>query len=293
MSYHLLQDYLDSILVEDNPVALPEIKSRLSTLSNYCVSCHTQDSEFRSLFKESKNLVFQSNLSRADFNYATRNYREAHKYYEKYLFTEAALSDADVLYALHKILSIYTQVLNEPMSGIKALNRIGKEKTFSKGIEKFIVASKEALMSLDLSHAEDKKLVSFEELSGYVSEYIGGISLGQGIFFTNSSEKIERLWLRGLIFRYLNDSPKQDEMPYILYWLALCDLSLGHGYDYALADFYIKQCITRFPTHPFAQQCFNEYKDYVTFYYTTPNETILPFEVNNELKELENHLKLK
>ncbi|MDH3327005.1 MAG: hypothetical protein OEM38_09855, partial [Gammaproteobacteria bacterium] len=293
MSYQLLQDYLDTILIEDHPTSLPEIKSRLSTLSDFCISCHTQDNKFRSLFIGTEGVLFESNLARADFNYATRNYREAHKDYEKHLLLTHNLKETDILNVLYRILSIYTQILNKPKEGIDALNQIESKKIFSDNIVKYIRNSKYALSELHAAKSNQEQNISFNDLNGYVTQYLGSNNLGQAIIFSSAAEKVERLWLRGALFRYLNNSPKENEMPYILYWLALCDISLGYGYDYTFADFYVKQCITRYPSHPFAKFCFSEYEKYVKFYFTTPAEPILPFEINNELKKLKSHLKIK
>ena len=296
MSYQLFLDYLDNILIKDNPAFLHEIQNHLSILSDFCVSCHTQDSEFRTLFDNkhgNQNPLFESNLTNAEFNYSTRNYLEAHKYYEKYLLTTPNLKDSEILKNLTRIVSIYTQILNKPSDAIDALKKVEKEKGFSPGISKYIRESKQALSELHTAKAEEKNIVSFKELKNYVDQYLGNTSMDQGVIFSNYGELIEKTWLRGLLFRFLNNQPKQDQIPYILYWLALCNLSLGNDYDNILADYYIKQCITRYSNHPFAQHCFKEHKSYVRFYYTTPTEAILPFEINDELNRLERFLRKK
>ena len=290
MSYRLLNDYLEAVVDEDNPFSTEQVKSRLSTLSDFCISCHTQDNKFRTLFGGTSDKLFNSSLARAEFNYATRNYTQAHEHYAKHLIFNPKLKDNDVLKGLFKILSIYTQILNQPDNAINALNHLQKEKTFSSEVTKYIKEAKLALTDLQEVHSNDKDLLSYNDIEKYVANYIGGVNARQGIIYSTPQEEVQRLWLRGQLFRYLNHNPKPKEIPNILYWLALCDRSLGHGYDYTLADFYIKQCITRYSSHPVARQCFEEHKDYLKFYYTTPNEPILPFEVNDELKKLERYL---
>ena len=291
LSYQLLSDYLNAIVDKNNLSSLTQVKSRLSTLSDFCISCHTQDNKLRTLFSAIQDNNFNNSLARAEFNYATRNYGKAHEHYVKHLIFNPKLNDSEVLNGLFKILSIYTQILNQPVKALEAMNQLEKEKTFSPEVIKFIKESKRALTELQATTANEKKLLSFSEIEKYITLYLGGVNARQGIIFSTPEEEIQRLWLRGQLFRYLNNNPKPDEIPHLLYWLALCDRSLGHGYDYTLADFYIKECITRYSAHPMAQHCFNEHKDYLKFYYTTPTEPILPFEVNEELKKLERYLK--
>lgn len=290
MSYQLLSDYLEAIVTEDNPASISHIKQRLTTLSDFCISCHTQDNKFRTLFKGKDTLPFKSSLAHAEFNYATRNYIKAHEYYEKYLALNTNLRDSEVLRVIFKLLSIYTQIIPDPKTVIKVLSDLEDNSTLSKPVKNYIRESKLAVKHLNEAMLANTQ-PSFKELQDYVNLYLGGINAKQGIIFTTPQEEVERLWLRGLLFRYLNRQATQNQMPYILYWLALCDRSLGHGYDYTLADFYIKQCITRYSFHPVARICFNEHKEYLKFYYTSPSEPVLPFEVNQELEKLEAYLK--
>jgi len=290
MSYRLITDYLEAVVNTDNPFSTEQVKSRLSTLSDFCISCHMQDDKFRTLFGDTKKKLFNSALARAEFNYATRNYSQAHEHYEKHLIFSPKLNDNDILKGIFKILSIYTQILNQPAKAVDALNRLQKEKAFSKEVTKYITDAKRALNDLQASDTNDTDLLAYNDIEKFVALYLGGVNAQQGIIFSTTQEEVQRLWLRGQLFRYLNNKPKANEIPNILYWLALCDRSLGHGYDYTLADFYIKQCIIRYSSHPIAQQCFDEHKEYLKFYYTTPTEPVLPFEVNNELKKLERYL---
>ena len=137
------------------------------------------------------------------------------------------------------------------------------------------------------AHTEPKH---FSELQKLASEILMDANAGEPLTGLNARNEVERLWLRGQLFRYLNSGAGKNEVPYILYWLALCDRSIGYGYDYTLADFYLKQCVKRYPRHPMARTCFNDYKNYVTFYFTTPLESVLPIEIDRELKELESYL---
>lgn len=290
MSYQILQDYLDSIITADNPVFLPQIKYRLETLSDFCVSCHTQDNKFRTLFSGVKSPKLASNLAYAEFNYATRNYLIAKDYYEKHLLLSRNLVDSDVLKTLHRLLSIYIQILNKPQDILPLVDKLKSNSIFSKDIQRYLDGVSNTLETHITEKLYENDVVSFRELQKFVTQYLGDSNFQQPFIISTPKIEMDRLWLRGLLFRYLNAGPKTDEMPQLLYWLALCDRSLGYGYDYALADFYIKQCITRYSSHPFARRCFSEYKSFVKFYFTSPTEPVIPIEIDRELKALEKYL---
>lgn len=291
MSFQLLSDYLDSVVNNDNPAFLPQIKYRLRSLGDFCVSCHTQDNKFRTLFTNIKQPNLSNTLAYAEFNFATRNYLVAHDYYEKYLLLTPNLPDGDVLKALHRILTIFVQVLNDPHKALEIFTQFKNMEVFSDSIKSYITGVVTALNMLSEEKLDEIKIVTFRELQEYVTRFLGDSNANQPFIISTPQLEIERLWLRGLLFRYLNNSPQAEQMPMLLYWLALCDRSLGYGYDYTLADFYIRQCITRYSSHPFARRCFEEYKGYVEFYFTTPTEPIVPIEIHRELNELEKYLK--
>jgi len=286
LSFQLLQDYLESIIDDVNPLNLEPVRQRLRVLSDFCVSCHTQDDKFRTLFKKSELSIFDGLLTYAEFNYATRNYLEAQAYYEKYLLFTPSLSDKEMLKPLHRILSIHTQILNQPLDAISALSKLEEGISYQEDIKNYVQGAKAALSNLNNDAMVKKSTLSYFELSKSVAKILSGVNASQPIIVTSPQEEVDRLWLRGALFRYLNQNPKPDEIPSILYWLALCDRSLGYGYDYTLADFYIRQCIVKYPEHPFARRCYNEYEAYVKYFYITPTEPVLPVEISKELKSL-------
>ena len=60
LSYELILEYLQATNDIDNSVDLSFIKQRLVTLSDFCVSCHTQDNKLRTLFSTAKTKNFSS-----------------------------------------------------------------------------------------------------------------------------------------------------------------------------------------------------------------------------------------
>ncbi len=290
MSFQLLQDYFDTILSENKAVILPQLQDRLKSLSDFCVSCHTQDTKLRTLFQ---GIALDEELdyfTTAEFNFATRNYEVARQYYIKYLLLHARLSDGIILKTVHRLLAIDLQIRNQPARALKAIQELESARSYPPAITEYLRQLETALKTFSENKSRPQDIRKFWDLQGYVSEYLADSSAKDPVIYSTPREEVQRLWLRGQIFRYLNASPKKDEIPQLLYWLALCDRSLGFGYDYSLADFYLKQCVIRYASNPFAKRCLADYKEYLNFYFTSPNEPVLPREIADEIKELEHYL---
>jgi len=291
LSYELILEYLQATNDIDNSVDLSFIKQRLVTLSDFCVSCHTQDNKLRTFFSTTKSKNFSSLGAEAEFNFATRNYSEAAKLFEKKLLFSTNLSHSESLKILNRLLVIYIQVLNKPLKAKQVLIRLSQRNSISEDTSDYIDKVITAITKMLAAHGNVPDDVKFKDLQEFAYQYLLDANARQAFTGMTVGEEVERLWLRGVLFRYLNEEPKAEEIPYILYWLALCYRSIGYGYDYTLADFYLKQCVKRYPEHPMAQRCFNDYKDYVEFYFTTPTEPILPMEISQELEDLEIFIK--
>ena len=75
----------------------------------------------------------------------------------------------------------------------------------------------------------------------------------------------------------------------LLYWLAVVDRSIAYNFYFSLADLYLKQCVLKYPSHPYARHCFNEYGLYVDHMYVQQGEKIPPG-IQQELRQMQNAL---
>lgn len=298
-SLTLLRDYLQEIILEAETMARPPLQQRLRVLGDFCVSCHTQDDRFRTLFRDQGGDRSKAFYVRAEFHYATRNYFEASKNYQQYLAHSLVRSKGvpspaeqeEMLRVIRRIVSIYIQVLDKPGDLLPELRMIEKNRALPTQIRQYVLNARAAVREVIRKRADVPEVLTLVSLSELVEEYLGDVNAGQPIVFSTPQQEVMRIWLRGHLFRYLRTGPGRDEMAYVLYWLALCDRALGFGHDHTLADYYIKQCITRFPQHHIARTCYKDYRDFVSFYFTTPNEPVLPIEISRELQRLEAYLK--
>ena len=78
----------------------------------------------------------------------------------------------------------------------------------------------------------------------------------------------------------------------ILYWLSVADRSIAYNYFFSMTDLYLKQCVLKYPKHPYAHRCYREYREYVDHTYTDIGKPI-PDGIKKELRELKMKLAIK
>lgn len=293
VSYDYVLDYLQEVILAFKKNDPSYARSQLYALGSICASCHTQDTKLRTLFSGTKRNQFSSDIAYAEFNFVTRNYSEAIKFYDKHLTSNQKKTELAIAQPLQRIITIYTQIYNKPGEGAKQLEKyLTLEKhthTTKNHLTKWIAG----LKNLEAQGAKDVDNASFSTLKKYVKQSFGDLDEPLTSIISTPEEEVSLVWLRGRLYQYLNNKPKEAEIPIILFWLAVSDRSIGYNFYFSLADLYLKQCIIKHPDHPYAKRCLHEYKEYVNFSHTGSSGTFIPPKLQQELKELEQVLLLK
>ena len=293
LSYSLILDYLENTQRAITAKRWQAATLRLSSLGEICTSCHTQDTTLRTLYAGTGREVFPDDLAYAEFNYFTRNYTQAEHFYSRFLTSADKQDDVGILLSFQRLITIYAQIYNLPGEGADKLQALlaGLDR---KGVETEslvpLVFGMKTLQKSGLSKVGD---VDFNDLKKYVRKYLGPLDGPMSSFVVRPEEEVERVWLRGLLFHYLNREPKRDEIPQILFWLSVADRSLEYNYFYSLADLYLKECVVSYKDHPFAEKCYQEYREYMLYSYTGSAGEFLPLDVEEELGVLRERLDAK
>ena len=95
----------------------------------------------------------------------------------------------------------------------------------------------------------------------------------------------------GILSKHLNDNPKAENAPEILYWMSVAERRLSSTFFFTLSDLYLKNCITSYTKSPYAKKCFNLYQENLEFSFTGSNGRDLPPEEKMELSRLKKFLK--
>lgn len=278
VSYEVIRKHISEIQKAVSHREMTHAQSMLRATASICTSCHTQDRKQRTLFKGFPRKNFSSDYEFAEFNFITRNYGPALEYYNKY-FTELKTNQSEQfqLKALHNILTVYAQVYNTPGKAAQVLKSYLDDKTISTYAHKQIESWIEGLAILEKENSNSDKM-EFPKIERYVDEFLNP---NVGPFRTEY-----HVWLRGLLFRYLDNNPKSAHTPDILYWLSLTDRITSQSFYYSLGDLYLKQCILGYTDMPIAKKCFKEYEEYINFSYSGSLGTDIPDDVQKEMETL-------
>ncbi len=297
-----LKETIDSLNAKNTIFA----KSRLQAMTTLCMNCHGQISSKmaknafnESLFKE-KRERFSSDFEFANYLFLVRRFDESQAYYEKALLSaleknqkgsEGNLIDdkivnGEIFSSLRKILAINVKVNFNPEAAIKILNKYKNHKSLSK-----LTRNDIDLWIKGLENIKSVKLDKFNSAKLFLDTYLTK-------FFENKdriisgNEDITLLMASGFLSKYLSDKKDtKDESSEILYWLSIAERRLSHSYFFSLSDLYLKECIVKNPTNPWAKKCFSEYEDALTFGYTGSLGTEIPKSEKVELERLRSLIK--
>ena len=285
ISYSFVTEYLKVVKTELNNHHIDYARSHLYALGEICTTCHTQDTTLRTLFSGTTRDHFDNDFTYAEFNYMTRNYDEAVKYYEKHLASPDKKTEIEIIQPLQRIITVYTQVNNNPADGIAKLKKYQALKDHSIDTEIQLKNWIRGLEQLNDSGLIKDKPVTFDEIKLYTSKYLGELDQLNIEIYSNAKQEVQRVWLRGQLYHYLNGNPGANEIPMILYWLSVADRSIAYNYYFSMTDLYLKQCVLKYPEHRYAHRCYREYREYVDHTYTRKGEPI-PEGIKKELREL-------
>lgn len=252
-----------------------------------CMSCHTQFPSYGKKFelsKEQKSLF--SDFEQAEFLFASRDYVEALKLYEKILGNSQKYEAMDVERSAERIVTYYSRLLRDFQSGLAKLQKIEKEfkapeylkAKLKVWIDQFIFLS--TLAKFDPKTSSEKQIIDLIEKMKEPVRFKDADNL----FAVNQ-------YVAGLLYEYLNSHPATEVTPKIMFELAILDSLLDQNFFFSLGDLYLRNCIVRFPKSKVARQCYTELEERTILSFTGSRGTSVPDDVKSDLKRLKKLLK--
>lgn len=286
ISYRFILDYLKNTKQIFDAGDTDAARAHFYAFGEICVSCHTQDNKLTTLFETAKRHKFNDDLSYADFNFATRNYDLAIKYYDKHLYSPQPKTELSIIQPLQRLITIYVQVQNNPKMALTQLKKYQNLKDHTAETKQQLQQWMIGLKNLENTSVGKSANPEFGTLKNYAAQILEVGAQARANKESQAQQEIVSLWLRGILYRYLNSETLPSEVPYILFWLAKCDRQLNYNYYFSLGDLYLKECVLSYSNESVAQQCFDEYNDYIVSVYSTPSGTDIPLELQVELQAL-------
>lgn len=257
----------------------------LKGVPNVCMSCHIQDRQEHKLFRNIKTENLKSEFARAELSFVSRDYDEAIEHYSKFL-EQPHQNPTTQLKALERMLVLYSEIYKKPKEIYDRLKKYHTAKNIDKSVKVKLgqwLAGLEEYMAQSGVYEDG---VDYGKLDDYMTRHYTKMEKQWVPNLTEEKDKVFYVVLRSSLHEYLNGSPTQEEVPALLYWLAVCDRTLEYNFYYSLADWYLKECIKSYSSSGYAPKCYQAYENYVTFSYTGSRGTQLPDDVQEELSEL-------
>jgi tetratricopeptide (TPR) repeat protein len=245
-----------------------------------CMGCHSQD-HVQKIGLTAHTLDALDDFNRGELYFMTRQYQAADAAFKNYLASRPKLTDdKTTLTAFYRLQVLAFDLLADGTTYTPWLQEIARKpmniplrrdiQLWQKGIDYY----QEVLRQHDTSAEQLDKLMQANVFEN-----------GEAPVYISEQQRPLYIWLRGQLHKMAYQEQGND--PKLLYWLAICDRVLEYGYYYSLADLYLTQCIEGYSATPVAQQCLNEYRNYMIFAYSGSSGTHIPDEMQQELDRLE------
>lgn len=287
ISQTLLSEHLNQINSALQNAEQDYALSLIREIPQMCTACHTQDE--RSMHFDSSDIKnkIHSDFARGEYHFMTRDYEEALLDYNDHLVKQKKIAqNKQNTEAMEKILLIYIQVFRDTINAKMYFERLVNSEKLSQGLAIRASYWLNSLNKINYSPVEVKDIQTLEkEVNSVLNYNNAGLPI-----LIQEENKVNALWVRSLVYNFMNREPKHPDTPKLLYWLASLESALDYGLSYQLPEVYLKYCIVNYPNHPYAKKCFDQYQLQVEFQYTGSSGTNLPSYKKLELENLKKNI---
>ncbi len=283
VTYELMQARLKDAIAMGERRNINLLRSAVSDAFELCSSCHTQDRKGKRAFGVSR-IRELDEYSAAEFSFLTRDYESALTSFDNYFSSKERTTNRD-LDAAYRIMVIAAEVYADPAMARDQLAAIKPKLveggTLDRTVGEWI--SVFARLAADSGSLQSpRSMRSVQALDVFLENEWPAV-----LAALNWNEQ-EAYWIviRGELNRFLNQNPRADDVPRLLYWLAVSDRALHYRFYNSLSRGYLEQCILHHADHPYASRCLDEYEMLVLVSFSGSGGTNIPVEVQDRLGEL-------
>lgn len=258
----------------------------LNSTISICLTCHSQMPTPSRTFKEFENhKTFTSEFDQAEFLFATRAFDKAAEMYDRLITGFPTSTDRidQLEKSLERQIAFYSRIKRGPKEALTKISQYQKNKKLPAFLLKNMEAWSRQLKTWSLQKDVNPRSASESEIVTFAE---ANLDSEPELVSATNPKLVNYLRVSGILYEYLMLHPHSKTTPKILYWLAVCDRALNHTFFYSLANLYLRECITEYPTDPMANTCLKEYQEEIISGYTGSAGTHLPAEVQADLKQL-------
>ncbi|TVQ80739.1 MAG: hypothetical protein EA369_01935 [Bradymonadales bacterium] len=289
-SFEVSMDYLQQSIREARNSFQSGSKnySRRMLLSslNACSSCHVQVSGEGRDWQVDHERLAGSAFEKAEFLYALRHYRESEVLYRQIVmsFDSSASPRFELDRALERILSINLRSQVNLKQTREIIQSFSKNQKLPTSVQALFKKWLQELQALERRSRPNTANMSTAEFESFLRQLLPVENARQ---LSSEEHMISALYASGLIYEFVNSGPSERISPLILYWLATIEEGLQEDYIYSIGDFYLKECITRFPKSDVASLCYLHLEEKLMASFTgSRGVQAVPQELQEELNQL-------
>lgn len=260
-----------------------------STLA-VCASCHTQlPTASRSLFPLEEAQTFSSSFEQAEYLFSTRAFDQSIPLFDKVIsgFPDNKASTEQLEKSLKRKVAYFARVTRDPKGGQVSLEESLKNKKIPGYVQRNVNAWIAVFREWTKKPTIDPQRATDKEFTSYIEKELKP-QFWDKMIDADDPRVVSYLKASGLLYEYLYHHPMSEAKPQLLYWLSICDRRINQDFFFSLADLYLRECITQFPSHPVAKKCYGEYEEATIVSYSGSSGTHLPDDVRVELTKLKN-----
>lgn len=282
VSYALLRSRLRDAVELGERRNINLMRSSVIEAFSLCSSCHTQDKRMKRAFGVSRIRELDEYLA-GEFSFLTRDYESALVHFENYLEGESRTARRDEQ-AIERVLVIAAEVFASPAKAGARLHALGQDhlegplarraENWSRTLAR--IGEEESSLQTPIGKPNANALTRFLDREWPALQ----ASLGW--------DEQEAYWIviRGELNRFLSTGAAEEDVPALLYWLAVSDRALHYRFYNSLSRGYLEQCIEKHPRHPYAERCLAEYETLVVVSFSGSGGVHVPREVRDRVSAL-------
>lgn len=237
-----------------------DARSMLMATFDGCSSCHSQvASKYSSLWRFNSDDLKGSKFEKAEFLFAIRQYDDALKLYREVIneFRPNAIEQisSDVLDSLKKKQSIFIRAKKDLRAAKSEIQRDADNKNLPEVVTMSLIGSSLTIDQLLREKKPDPIKSSSKDLEQFSAHTL---NKAIGVGWLSQRNTVTQMYIESLLYDFVQNHKPYQIGPGIYYWLAKCEKKTNTSYYFPIAEFYLKECIDRYPLSYEAKLCFNE-----------------------------------
>lgn len=295
-SYAVINESIDNSLSAFKKGKKDYAHWRLKEITSHCIDCHTRlppshTSSFQNGELSINEKKFEDRYNLGIAQLIVRRYFDAKTSFTRSIQDRLISKDfKDIILPFKQLLVIETKVEKKPDSLIETFKQYQKKEELPEDVRTSLSAWIERLRHWKGKKELKEGLISDKAVEAFIKKELIPLKKKNAL---DEGNEVDLLIASGLFSNYLFENPDSKMAPEISYWLGWAEKYLKREAFFGPGDLFLKQCVKRYPSHPVARKCLDEYEESIVFEFSGSSGTHIPADIQKELDDLEELIKKK